>query len=517
MMAENNIEYIKPKGVQNIIDKFCMTIGILPSSYKSALTYEEQILCIGKYLEETVYPAINNNAQALAQLQSLFAELKNYVDNYFDNLNVQEEINNKLDDMAESGTLQEIITAYLNIKGVLGFNTVNEMKSATNLVNGSFAKTYGLNTYNDGKGEFYKIRALINTDVIDGVNIIALTNYPTLIAEKMANFAINEINNNIDNIESNIDNIETDINNMKKDTIVAIGDSWTATTNNTSIWKTLIASGLNYNIKNYSKSGCGFITGDKTFMQQAQEAVADTTLNKNKVAFVIVIGGVNDVIYSSGSFSNLMTPIQILFEYLQNNFHCQIIFVPNYRYPFNRQLTLWNDVAKFINYTSLVKMCNIVPLQNYAHFADDKFHLTQDGQRFFTANLIKCMFGGKLNSFIYRESFSIQNKIYCVVNQWIDGEIVHVSLYGYFFNTPSQVVDSHQMTNDLPVKFIDSHLLYATMADNMERAVKPYIEFKLVNNNYFTFAYQGNDVSSDSKYDFHLDFQYHVDNIQLDS
>lgn len=42
-----------------------------------------------------------------------FVELKDYVDNYFDNLDVQEEINNKLDEMAEDGTLANIIANFI--------------------------------------------------------------------------------------------------------------------------------------------------------------------------------------------------------------------------------------------------------------------------------------------------------------------------------------------------------------------------------------------------------------------
>ena len=95
-----NLNLIKPEKVQNIINKFCYTIGMIPTSYKMSLTYEEQIIAIGHYLETTVYPAINNNAEALGELQNLFLDLKNYVDNYFDNLDVQSEINNKLDEMA---------------------------------------------------------------------------------------------------------------------------------------------------------------------------------------------------------------------------------------------------------------------------------------------------------------------------------------------------------------------------------------------------------------------------------
>ena len=180
-----NLEMIKPKSVQNIINKFCYTIGMIPTSYKISMTYEEQIIAIGNYLETTVYPAINNNAEALAELQNLFIELKNYVDNYFDNLDIQAEINNKLDNMAQSGELADIIAQYLELQGLLCYNNINEMKNATNIAEGSFTKTYGENTYNDGNGAFYKVRQLINTDIIDNINIVALTNYPTLVCERI--------------------------------------------------------------------------------------------------------------------------------------------------------------------------------------------------------------------------------------------------------------------------------------------------------------------------------------------
>ena len=65
-MADLNL--IKPQKVQGIINKFCFTIGMLPTSYKMSMTYEEQILCIGEYLETTVYPAINQNAEAVREL-----------------------------------------------------------------------------------------------------------------------------------------------------------------------------------------------------------------------------------------------------------------------------------------------------------------------------------------------------------------------------------------------------------------------------------------------------------------
>lgn len=100
-----------------------------------------------------------------------FTELKDFVDDYFDNLDVQDEINNKLDEMAEAGTLQEIITAYIQSNVTWTFDTVADMKQATNLVDGSFAQTLGFHSVNDGGGALYKIT---NTGTADEKSIITI-------------------------------------------------------------------------------------------------------------------------------------------------------------------------------------------------------------------------------------------------------------------------------------------------------------------------------------------------------
>lgn len=93
--------------------RFCCTLGMIPSSYKVSMTYEEQLMWLCNYLENTIIPTINNNSQATQEIQTLFVELSNYVANYFENLDVQNEINNKLDTMAEDGTLMSLIGPYL--------------------------------------------------------------------------------------------------------------------------------------------------------------------------------------------------------------------------------------------------------------------------------------------------------------------------------------------------------------------------------------------------------------------
>lgn len=122
------------------------------------------------------------------------------INNWFNNLDVQDEINNKLDKMAESGELTELIAQYLNLNGVLAFNTINELKNAENIVNGSVARTLGFNAITDGYGALYKIRTITSSDVVDGINIIALNISDTLIAEKIPDYYINELNEKINGI-----------------------------------------------------------------------------------------------------------------------------------------------------------------------------------------------------------------------------------------------------------------------------------------------------------------------------
>lgn len=146
-----NVENLKP------FPKFCYTIGMIPTSYKESLTYEEQLWWFCDFLQNTVIPTVNNNGGAVEELQNLYVELKSYVDNYFNNLDVQKEINNKLDSMVADGTLPEIVASYLNSKAIFGFDNVESMKNATNLINGSYAKTLGYYEINDGGEATYKI------------------------------------------------------------------------------------------------------------------------------------------------------------------------------------------------------------------------------------------------------------------------------------------------------------------------------------------------------------------------
>jgi hypothetical protein len=97
---------------------------------------------------------VNNTKDTL---EDAFNNLDDYVRNYFDNLDVQEEINNKLDEMLEDGVLEQIIEQFIQSTALWCFNTVADLIDATNLIDGSYARTLGYYSVNDGGGATYRI------------------------------------------------------------------------------------------------------------------------------------------------------------------------------------------------------------------------------------------------------------------------------------------------------------------------------------------------------------------------
>lgn len=83
--------------------KLIMTIGHLPSSYVDSMSYYECLLWLCNYLENTVIPALNNNGEAVEELQQLFIELKSYVDNYLSDEHLQPLVSEAINELIQSG------------------------------------------------------------------------------------------------------------------------------------------------------------------------------------------------------------------------------------------------------------------------------------------------------------------------------------------------------------------------------------------------------------------------------
>lgn len=69
----------------------------------------------GTVLQQTarMYAKVNELTESVNHYIEQFTELYDYVHDYFDNLNVQEEINNKLDEMSRDGSLETLIGVYI--------------------------------------------------------------------------------------------------------------------------------------------------------------------------------------------------------------------------------------------------------------------------------------------------------------------------------------------------------------------------------------------------------------------
>lgn len=142
----------------------------VPMVFDDSLSYYEALCALWKYVQDMT-DVINNNATLEEEYIEKFNELKSYVENYFDNLDVQEEINNKLDAMVEDGTLQDLINNYLQPNVTWTFDTVADMKASTNLVSGGYAQTLGYHSLNDGGAALYYIDT---TGTADEASIIAI-------------------------------------------------------------------------------------------------------------------------------------------------------------------------------------------------------------------------------------------------------------------------------------------------------------------------------------------------------
>ena len=282
---------IKPK-ILPPLTKFIYTIGALPTSYLMSMTYEEQLVWLCNYLGKEVIPAINQNGAAVEELQKLYTDLQSYVDNYFDNLDIQEEVDNKLEEMAQSGELAEIIALFLDTNVITGFDTVAIMKQTTILAAGSITKTAGKDTYNDGKGAFYRVRERINADVPDDDNLVVLVNTDNLIAEKLFSKDIQDINDEIDLMNS-------------QDSIF-LGDSYAAGTTYESGSVQYLTSWCEYlrqlmglttgHYYKFAQGNAGFakIGNNSMNFQMTLNSHLDDITNKNAIKNIFVCAGYND-------------------------------------------------------------------------------------------------------------------------------------------------------------------------------------------------------------------------------
>ena len=209
---------------------------VLPLVYDDSISYYELLNKIVVYLNNvisdfnTVAENFDNLDDAFDTLQgsyndtknamlSAYDQLQSYVNNYFDNLDVQDKINNKLDQMAEDGSLSQLLEPFITAQissdvaawlqqhitptspavdssltvsgaaadakvtgdeiGVLKADLSNISEETRNMFSGEIGVTHGMawdsgtltNTIADGRTQFYCVIRFRN----DASNIVAST------------------------------------------------------------------------------------------------------------------------------------------------------------------------------------------------------------------------------------------------------------------------------------------------------------------------------------------------------
>ena len=85
---------------------------VLPLVYDDSLSYYELLCKVVDYLNKTMSDVETLHGD-VTNIHTAYEELQNYVNNYFSTLDVQQEIDNKLDELVSDGTLTNIIGVWL--------------------------------------------------------------------------------------------------------------------------------------------------------------------------------------------------------------------------------------------------------------------------------------------------------------------------------------------------------------------------------------------------------------------
>ena len=162
---------LKPYNKLNNFWAWCQKV--LPLVYDDSLSYYELLCKMLRYMNEMIRNQ-DNMYQDISDLQDAFKQLQDYINNYFNSLDVQDEINNKLDELVNNGTLQSILMTHFKMGNALyignsylnGTGSSNGNSGIYELTKHLFYKSYA---YSSGGAGFY-LTAQSSKTFIDLIN-----------------------------------------------------------------------------------------------------------------------------------------------------------------------------------------------------------------------------------------------------------------------------------------------------------------------------------------------------------
>ena len=346
---------------------FCQKV--LPLAFDESLSYYECLCALRDYIDQ-MSKSVNNNADAVTELQAKYKEFTEYVKNYISDLNVQTEINNKLDEMAQDGTLANIINQDI-------FSELNTK------VNANTAKTTELET------EVNQIESKVNQNTANittvQADVLKNTNDITSLTTK-----VNQNTSDITQLKKDVKNVAT----VKKN-ILIIGDSYSsdesesvALRDNSESWVQIYKRLTGNTVTNLSENGAGYCrkssTNNRDFVGMLNNFLAGKTEDELK-AFnsILIYGGLNDI-DQNFTVDQVNTNFNTLYTLLKNNFVNAKIHVFFFNQP-KRPIKIANReyTQKFIENLQgkdvVFYRCASFLLGSQNNFAADNYHPNANG------------------------------------------------------------------------------------------------------------------------------------------
>lgn len=150
----------------NQINKWeCSNFPFLESDFDKLTNYA-MMMKLMKAMNKVISNE-NKVEEDMTNLFNAFTELQNYVNTYFDTVDFQNMVDNKLDEMVIDGTLEDLLNNKLNLIRV--YSTISDMiEDKNHLSDGMNIKTLGYYESNDGGNANFKI---VDTSSLDKYQI----------------------------------------------------------------------------------------------------------------------------------------------------------------------------------------------------------------------------------------------------------------------------------------------------------------------------------------------------------
>ena len=139
---------------------------VLPLVYDDSLSYYELLCKVVDYLNKTMEDVETLHGD-VTNLHTAYEKLQEYVNDYFSTLDVQEEINNKLDEMSKDGSLLSLVMPFISkYSSPIFVNATTEMKQTDRI--------YVLES--SGHLYYYDGSSFIDSGLVYGVTPLFFTN-----------------------------------------------------------------------------------------------------------------------------------------------------------------------------------------------------------------------------------------------------------------------------------------------------------------------------------------------------